>query len=160
MEVNMANITTRASSGRDVRPFDPFDDPLEDIFRGFFLQPMAMGSGAAGPQAQFRTDITEHENEYQVRADIPGVRKEDINVTIDGDQVAISAETKREKDVKDDGGRVLRSERHYGKLYRAFALGEEVDEARAQARYNDGVLELTLPKKAADTARKKRVTVK
>lgn len=84
------------------------------------------------------------------------MKKDDINITIDGDTVAISAEVKHEKDVK-NGDRVLRSERHYGKLYRAFTLGQAVDEAGAAAKYADGVLELTLPKKAAVQA--KRITI-
>ena len=84
------------------------------------------------------------------------VKKEDIQISIDGDQVAISAETRTEKDVK-EGERVLRSERYSGKYYRAFALGAAVDESGANARYADGVLELTLPKKAAAAA--KRITI-
>ena len=84
------------------------------------------------------------------------MKKDDINVTIDGDTVAITAEVKNEKEVK-DGERVLRTERHYGKLYRAFTLGQAVDEDAAQAKYADGVLELTLPKKAA--AQAKRITI-
>ena len=156
----MANIATRGNAGRDIRSFDPLEDTFEDFFRGFFLHPMTMGTGVPGQQGQFRVDIAELDDAYRVHADIPGVRKEDINVTIDGDQVTISAESRREKDVRDDGGRVLRSERHYGKWHRTFALDEEVDEARAEGKYSDGVLELTLPKKAAESSRKKRLTVK
>jgi HSP20 family protein len=91
-----------------------------------------------------------------LRAEVPGVKKEDINVTIDGDTVAISAEVKHEKDVK-NGDRVLRSERYYGKLNRAFTLGQAVEEAGTSAKYADGVLELTLPKKAA--AQAKRIAI-
>jgi HSP20 family protein len=91
-----------------------------------------------------------------MRAEIPGVKKDDIHITIEGDQVAISAEVKNEKQVK-DGERLLRAERHYGKAYRAFSLGQTVDEATASAKYNDGVLELTLPKKAATSA--KRISI-
>lgn len=86
-------------------------------------------------------------------AELPGVKKEDISVSIDGREVAVSAEMKYEKDVK-DGDTVLRSERRYGKIQRAFSLGQEVDEATAQAKYTDGVLELTLPKKAAAAAKR------
>ena len=86
-------------------------------------------------------------------AELPGVKKEEISITISGNQVAVSAEVKHEKDVK-NGGTVLRAERYYGKIQRAFALGQEVDEATAQAKYNDGVLELTLPKKTAAAAKR------
>ncbi len=140
----MANITR----------FNPFDDAIDDLFRGFFVRPLSY-DGPAGA-AQFRVDVSENENAYTLRAEIPGVKKNDINITIDGDTVAISAEVKNEKEVK-NGDRVLRSERHYGKVYRAFTLGQAVDETAAAAKYNDGVLELTLPKKAA--AQAKRVTI-
>jgi HSP20 family protein len=96
---------------------------------------------------QFRMDVTENDKEYQVLAELPGVKKEEISITINGNEVAVSAEVKHEKDAK-NGGTVLRAERYFGKIQRAFTLGQEVDEATARAKYNDGVLELTLPKKA------------
>jgi len=140
----MANITR----------FNPFDDTIDDLFRGFFVRPVSF-EGPTGA-VQFRVDVTENDNAYTLRAEIPGVKKNDISITIDGDTVALGAEVKSEKDVK-NGDRVLRSERHYGKLYRGFTLGQAVDEAGAAARYADGVLELTLPKKAAVQA--KRITI-
>ena len=140
----MANLTR----------FSAFDDSLDDLFRGFFVRPVSY-EGPAGA-AQFRVDVTENDNAYNLRAEIPGVKKDDIQITIDGETVAIGAEVRNEKDVK-NGERVLRSERHYGKVYRAFTLGQAVDEATASARYADGVLELTLPKKAAVQA--KRITI-
>jgi HSP20 family protein len=140
----MANITR----------FNPFDDTIDDLFRGFFVRPISY-EGANGA-AQFRVDVSESDSAYTLRAEIPGVKKNDINVSIDGDTVAISAEVKNEKDVK-NGERVLRTERYYGKVYRAFTLGQPVDETSAAARYAEGVLELTLPKKAAVQA--KRITI-
>src|SRR4029453_13066752 len=95
----------------------------------------------------------ENDKEYQVLAELPGVMKEEISITINGNQVSVSAEVKRAKDVK-NGGTVLRAERYFGKIQRAFALGQEIDEATAQAKYNDGVLELTLPKKTVAAAKK------
>ncbi|MBX9810421.1 MAG: Hsp20/alpha crystallin family protein [Burkholderiales bacterium] len=151
----MANITTY-SPFEEIARFNPLDDPFEDLFRGFFVRPLALESRMWGQSAPFRMDVTENDKEYRVVAEIPGVRKEDISVTIDGDQVSIAAEVKREKDVKDDE-KALWSERHYGKLYRAFTLGHEIDQANAQAKYTDGVLELTLPK--SESASGKRVTV-
>jgi HSP20 family protein len=140
----MANITR----------YSPFDEAFDDLFRGFFVRPLSFEAPASA--AQFRVDVSEDEKAYQIRAEVPGVKKEDINVTIDGDTVAISAEVKNEKEVK-NGERVLRSERYYGKLYRAFTLGQAVEETGTSAKYSNGVLELTLPKKAA--AQAKRVTV-
>ena len=141
----MANLTR----------FNAIDDPLDDFFRGFFVRPVNYEGNAPGV-AQFRVDVTENDNAYTLRAEIPGVKKDDIQITIDGDTVAIGAEVKNEKDVK-NGDRVLRTERFYGKVYRAFTLGQSVDEAGAAAKYSDGVLELTLPKKAAVQA--KRITI-
>jgi len=92
--------------------------------------------------------VTEANGEYKVLAELPGVKKEDIQVNIDGNEVSISAETRAEREVK-DGERVIHSERQFGKVSRAFRLAQEVDESKASARYTDGVLELTLPKKAA-----------
>ena len=132
--------------------FTPFEDAFDDLFRGFAATPSVVRNGSA----QFRVDVTENDNAYNLLAEIPGVKKDDIQITIDGDTVAIAAEVRNEKEVK-DGQRVLRTERQYGKAYRAFALGQPVDEAAASAKYSDGVLELTLPKKAA--AQAKRVTI-
>src|SRR5688572_3964167 len=110
----------------NIARFNPFDDTIDDLFRGFFVRPISY-EGANGA-AQFRVDVSESDSAYTLRAEIPGVKKNDINVSIDGDTVAISAEVKNEKDVK-NGERVLRTERYSGKVYRAFTLGQPVDEA-------------------------------
>ena len=134
-----------------------FDEAFDDLLRGFFVRPVSFEGSAAQQQVgQFRVEVSEGEQAYTIRAEIPGVKKDDINISIDGDQVAISAEVKNEKEVK-EGERVLRSERHYGKVYRAFQLGQPVEEDGAQAKYNDGILELSLPKKAAASA--KRISI-
>jgi HSP20 family protein len=143
MEDIMANLTR----------YSPVDDAFDDLFRGFFMRPVRM-EGA--PEMQIKMDVKEDDKGYTVHAEIPGVKKDDIHVTIDGNQIAISAEVKQEKEVK-EGEKVLRSERYYGKVSRAFTLGQDVDEETSQAKYNDGVLELTLPKKAV--AKSKRLTV-
>jgi HSP20 family protein len=87
---------------------------------------------------------------------MPGIRKEDIHVSIDGPVVSITAERKQEKDVK-EGERVLRIERYFGKISRSFQLGQDIDDNAASAKFTDGVLELTLPKKAATQS--KRLTI-
>jgi HSP20 family protein len=135
----MANLTR----------YDPFGD-IDELFKGFFVRP-ALFEGQ--PQMQIKMDVKEDDNAYTVHADIPGVKKEDIHVSIEGNQVSISAETKMEKEEK-EGKKVLRSERYVGKVARSFSLAQDVDEARFQAKYNDGVLELTLPKKAVSAAKK------
>jgi HSP20 family protein len=139
----------------NVTRFNPFDDQVDELLRGFFVRPMAF-EGAPQTAQAIRVDVREDDLAYTVHAEIPGVKKEEIHVTIDADQIAISAETRNEREVK-EGERVLRAERHYGKVYRAFTLGQAVDQDKAVAKYADGVLELTLPKKAA--ASSKRLTI-
>lgn len=136
----MANITR----------FNPTSDALDDLFRGFFMRPVRF---EGQPDVQIRMDVSEDDKVYRVHAEIPGVKKDDIHVNIDGNQVSISAEVKNEKEVK-EGETLLRSERYYGSVSRAFSLAQDVDEGAAQAKYNDGVLELTLPKKKAASSRK------
>jgi HSP20 family protein len=101
--------------------------------------------------ADIRIDVAEDEKNFIVKADVPGVSKDDIHVAIDGNQVSITAETKIEKEEK--GKNTLRRERYYGKQYRSFVLSAEIDDSKAQANYKDGVLHLTLPKKAGTAAR-------
>ncbi|THF61599.1 Hsp20/alpha crystallin family protein [Pseudothauera rhizosphaerae] len=130
-------------------------DPFEDLLRGFFVRPVEVGNlQAEAPQV--KVDVKEDNDAYQVHAELPGIRKEDIHVNIDGPVVSISAERKQEKEVK-EGERVLRTERYFGKVSRSFQLGQDIDEGRATAKFNEGVLELTLPKKAA--AQAKRLTI-
>jgi HSP20 family protein len=133
---------------------DPFaiDDMLDDLFKGYFVRPMRYSSEM--PEMQMiKMDVKEGDKDYTVHAELPGVGKDDIHVTIEGNSVAISAEVKKNSEQK-EGDKVLRSERYYGKVFRSFALGQEVDETAARAKFDNGVLELVLPKKAATTARK------
>lgn len=130
--------------------YNPADDAFDDLFRGFLMRPIRMED----PQGvQIKMDVKEDDKTYTVHADIPGVKKDDIHVTIEGNQVAISAEVKNEKEVK-DGEKVLRSERYYGKVSRVFTVAQDIDEGASTAKYSDGVLELTLPKKAVASSKK------
>ena len=129
-------------------------DPLDDLFRGFFVRPVDFGSQPEAPAIAI--DVKEQEKNYLVHAEIPGVRKEDIHVAVDGAIVSVTAERREEKDVK-QGERILRTERYFGKVSRSFQLAQEIDEAQVNAKYTDGVLELTLPKKTATQAR--RITI-
>ena len=139
----------------NITRFNALEDAYESLFRGVPVWLPNTETRAPAP-TQFRMDVTENDQEYQVLAELPGVKKEEISVTINGNEVAVSAEVKHEKDVE-TGETVLRAERYYGKIQRAFALGQEVDEATAQAKYNDGVLELTLPKKTVAAAKRLEV---
>ena len=138
----------------NINRYDPFNDVLDDLFKGYFVRPVGSAALAQAEQVgRARIDVTEQNDTYKVHAELPGVKKEDIKVQIEGDQVSISAETRVERDAK-EGERLLHSERYYGKLARAFRLEQEVDESKASAKYTDGVLELVLPKKAAANARR------
>lgn len=123
--------------------FDPFLD-IDDIFNRFMMRPPFREGAETGPQ--IRMDVKETDGQYLVNAEIPGVDKDDIHVTIDGNRVSISAEVRQEKEAR-EGERVIRCERSYGMASRSFSLADEVDESKVQAKYNNGVLELTLPKK-------------
>lgn len=143
----MANITRFDPF---VSGMDLFGEPFEDMFRRM-LKPARWQ--VEGLPAEIKIDVEEKDKVYTVKAEIPGVKKEDINVQIDGNVVSISAESKREQEVKEKG-KVIRSERYYGALSRSFSLAHEINEAEATASYTDGVLELTLPKKASSAAKK------
>ena len=126
-----------------------FDDVFNDFAKGFFLKPMVMENQ---PELQIRIDVSEDKNAYRVHADVPGTRKEDIQVTVDGNVVTIRAEAKRASEQK-DGEKVLRTERFVGTVSRSFQLPYEIDLASAEAKYQDGVLDLTLPKRTASAAK-------
>lgn len=127
------------------------NDPFESMFRGI-LAPMRFDRN--GDELDIRVDVVEKDDAFKVHADLPGVKKEDINVRIDGNRVHIDAEARREKDVKEKGGKVIHSERYYGTVSRVFTLSQEVDDAKAVAKYEDGVLTLDLPKKATTSSKK------
>jgi len=133
--------------------FDPLADRLDNLFAGFFRPAGNMERTTLANAGEVRIDVREEDKAYVVDAVIPGANKEDINVAIDGNEVSISAEVRRAKEVK-EGDRVLRNERYYGKVARRFALSQEIDEAGADAKYANGILTLTLPKKAATSAKK------
>ena len=92
-------------------------------------------------------DVSEDDKAYHVKAEVPGVKKENIHVAVEENQVTITADVKREKEEK-KGETVLRTERYYGMQSRIFTVMHDVDQGKAEAKYQDGILELTLPKKS------------
>jgi HSP20 family protein len=123
-----------------------FDELFKDLAPGFYVRPLH-GDALPSP-AQIKLDVKESPEAYTVMAELPGVPREDIQVTIDGGLVTISAEVKQQ-DAQTEGERVLRSERYFGQVARRFSLPVEIDQAQAKARYDHGVLTLTLPKQVA-----------
>jgi len=136
----------------NITRFDPFSTSLNDLFEGLLVRPIRLDTNG-GQQLSMKIDVAQDDKAYTVKADMPGVKKEDIHVEIDGNVVSINAEVRKEKEEK-QGERVIRSERSYGKLERSFTLEHDVDEAAVDAKYSDGVLKLTLPKKAKSTMKK------
>ena len=130
-----------------------FTDPFDGLLRGFLVRPLSFATEST---SQFPLDVSENEIAYRVRADLPGVRKADIAVSVEGSTVTISTEVRADGE-KQGADRVLRAERYVGKLARTFSLAQEIEEGGAEARYVDGVLELLLPKKTA--AARKRIVV-
>ena len=145
----MADITRWEPFGDVVK----FENEFEDLFRNFF-RPMRLAEERGA--MRIKLDVSEDEKSYTIKAELPGVRKEDIHVALDGNQVSISAETKQEKEER-KGARVIRSERYYGACSRSFSLAHDIDDAASSAKYADGVLELRLPKKAGTETRKLKV---
>jgi len=141
------NNITRYSPFRRLARFDPLWD-MDDVFDRFMMQPVLRESTEIEPQ--IKMDVKESNGDYKIKAEIPGVKKDDIHVNIDGNRVSISAEIKKEMEEK-EGEKVIRSERSYGMASRSFSLADEVDAGKVQAKYADGVLELTLPKKSGST---------
>ena len=133
--------------------YEPLVGRLDGLFDEF-LRPALVWENNAQPQ--IRVDVKETAEAYTVHAEIPGVKKDNIAVEIEGNEVTIGAEVKREKEAK-EGEKWLRAERFYGKAERRFALPQEIDEARANAKFADGVLELTLPKKQVAAGRKLQI---
>lgn len=138
--------------------FNPFRTParydtavlFDDLLRNFGVAPLFNDADIQAPSV--RLDVTEDEHAFHVRADVPGVDKQDIHVAVDGNQVSITAESKRE--VQQKGERDIITERAFGKAYRAFLLPTEVDSTKTEARYDKGVLTLTLPKKPNGSAQR------
>jgi HSP20 family protein len=138
----MANIVVR-------------QDPFDLAFRDFFKNIMRPARWEVEPALDVRVDVKETDKAYKVHAELPGVKKEDIDISIDGNVVTLRAEVKREKEEKDE--KMVRSERYYGAVTRSFSLDSDVDEKSATAKYSDGVLELVLPKKEGGRARHLKV---
>ena len=141
----MSSLITRGSL---------FDDFFRDFSSpGFFVKPLH-GEPLPSP-GQIKMDVKENGAAYTVSAEIPGVKKEDIHVTVEGGMVTVSAEVRQEDSHKDD--RQLRSERYYGSVARSISLPQDVDQSQAKAKYDNGVLTLTLPKKQGGGSQKLRI---
>ena len=138
----MANIT-RFDPLSELVSFAPFRS-FDDFFRVPRMRSLLRDLPS---EPEIKIDVSEDDKAYHVKAEVPGVKKDDIRVAIEGSQVSITTEVKKEKEEK-KGERVLRSERYYGMQTRSFTVMHDIDQTKAEARYQDGILELTLPKKS------------
>jgi HSP20 family protein len=143
----MANNLMQFDPFTEIARFDPFRR-LDDMFKHY------RPGGELEAMQPMRMDVSETDQAYKVKADMPGMNKDDIKIDINGNQVTISAETRRETENRQQGEAMLRSERYYGQQYRSFTLPQDIDDGKAEAKYKDGVLELTLPKKTGGGAKK------
>ena len=128
--------------------FDPIDQMFPEFFRRFAL-PMRLAEDTPG---EIRIDVTEKDKGYEVRAEIPGAKREDIRVKVEGNFVSISAEVRKDKEEK-SGGRVVLKETYYGSASRGFSLAHEIDAKGVVAKLEDGVLKLALPKREGSTSK-------
>lgn len=145
----------------NIRPYSwrnrttPWESDFGDLFGGF-MRPTRWLEEATSEDLVPAMDVAERDHEYVVRAEMPGVKKDDININLENDVLTITAETRSETEEK-EGDRILRQERRYGKYTRSLRLGEQVDEKKVKATYKDGVLELVLPK--AEAVKPKKINV-
>lgn len=147
----MASNLTRYDPFREIMRFDPFRG-MEELMREF---PVSAALRGIDSERQIRVDVNETDQAYMVKADMPGLKKEDIKVSVDGNRVSISATVQEEKEETRAG--MVYSERYSGSQYRSFSLPQEVDDTKTEAKYQDGVLHLTLPKKPGTA--QKQITV-
>lgn len=137
-----------------VRRNDPFSALVDDVFNDFFQRAAVPARGGDGVAvARARMDVVDKGDQYEVRVDLPGVGKDDINVSVEGARVSLHAETRKQSETR-DGERVLMSERSVTSYARTFELPAEVSEEGAVARFENGVLTLALPKRQAAAAKR------
>lgn len=129
-------------------------DDWDRLFENFF-QPVRWVEEATSDLVP-ALDVIEREHEFVVRTDMPGVKKEDIDITVENGVLTLSGESKTESEEK-NGDRLIRQERRYGKFVRSLRLGTQVDAKNIKANYKDGVLEVTLPK--AEEVKPKKVSI-
>lgn len=128
-------------------------DPLRDLLAEFGGRWPTVLRQPDGTPTEIKLDVSETDKAYEVKAEIPGAKKEDIHVHVDGSYVSITAE-RREQHEKKDGERVLLREMVQGSVSRGFSLPLAIDEREVQAKLEDGVLRLTLPKRSGGASRR------
>ncbi len=139
-----------------VNTYNPFRE-MENLERAFFGNDFWNDRGF-NALAEFKTDIQDKGDSYLLEADLPGFKKEDIHIDLDGDTMTISAERHSDHEEKDKEGNYLRCERSYGSYQRSFDVSG-IEESGMTAEYADGVLKLTLPKKQQAVSSARRIEI-
>jgi HSP20 family protein len=143
-----------------IERWDPFReavslrDAMNALFQESFVRPVAGGAGTGG-LATLPLDVSENENEFVIKGSLPGVKPDDVQITILGDTVTIHGESKGEDEKK--GDRWHLRERRFGSFQRSLSLGAPVDSDKAQAQFEHGVLTLKLPKSEAAKPRQIKI---
>jgi HSP20 family protein len=128
----------------------------------FFDDLWSPGRTEADAPASFfspRVDIVDRDDHYEITAEMPGIRKEDIHITLENGVLRLEAETNQEE-TEEKEGKVIRQERRYGKYVRSFDLGGDIHEEDINASFENGVLKLTAPKKTKEVPAQRRIEIK
>ena len=149
----MFELTKRNNSC--AHPYNPLRD-FEDLERGFFGYPFGFVNDK--PFGGLKTDITDEGDHYLLEPDLPGFDKKDINLSVDGAKLTVSAERHSRYEKKDEKDKIVRMERSYGSYSRSFDI-TGIDADAIKAKYEDGVLKLTLPKKQSEVSEAKRLEI-
>ncbi|MGH1432009.1 MAG: Hsp20/alpha crystallin family protein [Neptuniibacter sp.] len=131
-----------------------FNSLFDDAFFNNFFRPVASDKGERVPAI----DVHESDGGYCIKVDLPGISKDDIHVTLENGVLTISAETKQE-DKEEKDGKIIRQERHYGQYVRRLSVGDNLDPASIKARFENGVLQLDLPKPEPKAPEVSKVTI-
>ncbi|MFZ5655426.1 MAG: Hsp20/alpha crystallin family protein [Pseudomonadota bacterium] len=131
---------------------------LDKVFDSFLTPMQRLEQAETGFFAP-RVDIHEHADHYEISAELPGVRREDIHIELDDGILTITAETRREHQ-EERQGRVIRQERRYGKYLRSFNLGQDIQDADISASFENGILKLTAPKVTEAKPRQRRIEIR
>ena len=129
-----------------------FDDFFNDFDEDFFGKKNPLYGKHA--RNMMKTDVRETDTTYEVDVDLPGFKKEDINVNYENGYLTISTSKGLDKDEKDKEGNYIRRERYAGSMCRSFYVGDAVSEEDIHAKYEDGILKLSVPKKAPEKIEK------
>jgi HSP20 family protein len=148
----------RHENGGSLAPLDAFRHEMDRVFDSFFHDPFALLQSGFGQTGEWNPtlDVTESEDQVTVRAEIPGVKPEELDVTVTGDTLVLAGEKKESSEKKEKG--YWHSESRFGAFRRQVHLPAEVDAEHVDAKYENGVVTITMKK--SHVTKSKRITLK